>query len=248
MFYADGLTPTNLGGGDTILQIEINSNQQSLFVFDNCIRCNLGEGYGDGFVNEVRGINIPTNVTASQNLYQFCNQLNITGDCGESRYIECNTTNIRSANLSTLIQVVQSDIYELYSCNFMSGLNPNDISSYTSIQDSSNHNTIHVLGSAIVYQGIQRSTIFGTNSDWNFYRISDCNISNTSSITGATSGGEDFRHNIIESGAADNIDFTGATHVYQPTYGKTIYKRPDGTPRLRYFDNSDTLIITGPTS
>jgi len=40
----------------------------------------------------------------------------------------------------------------------------------------------------------------------------------------------------------NNTDFSSATLVYQD-FPKTIYKRPDGTNKLRYYNNSDTLVF-----
>jgi hypothetical protein len=55
--------------------------------------------------------------------------------------------------------------------------------------------------------------------------------------------GDNFRRNQIDS-SPSSIDFTtGATHVYGD-YNCIIFKRPDSTLRLSYYDNSDVLNIT----
>jgi hypothetical protein len=247
MFYSDGLTPADFEGTSPI-QININSHQQSLFVFDECTLCNLGSGFSDDvFVNQCSGIEIPSIAVADGNLYQFCRQLNITGNSAENRYIDCVTSKIRSANSSILIALSQSDVYGLSNCNFMSGLNPNDPNSYSAISNGSSFNKIHVLGSSIIYQGINNSIVIGNNSGWEFYRINKCNITSTSNITGATAGLENFTMNTIEAGAADGLDFTGSSTVYN-NFGTTIYLRPDGTPKLRFYNDSDTLVIDGATA
>jgi hypothetical protein len=40
----------------------------------------------------------------------------------------------------------------------------------------------------------------------------------------------------------DNVDFTTATLIFG-NFPKTIYKRPDGATRIRYYNNSDTLVF-----
>jgi hypothetical protein len=56
--------------------------------------------------------------------------------------------------------------------------------------------------------------------------------------------GDNFRRNQIEC-SPSSIDFTTgpATHVYGD-YNCIIFKRPDSTLRLSYYDNSDVLNIT----
>ncbi len=55
--------------------------------------------------------------------------------------------------------------------------------------------------------------------------------------------GNDFKINQIDY-SPNSIDFTtGATHVYGD-YNCIIFKRPDSTLRLSYYDNSDVLNIT----
>jgi hypothetical protein len=44
-----------------------------------------------------------------------------------------------------------------------------------------------------------------------------------------------------------NVDMTTATIVFAD-YSKTAYKRPDGTFKLRYYNNSDVLVISAITA
>ena len=64
-------------------------------------------------------------------------------------------------------------------------------------------------------------------------------------FTGNIIGGG-FHHNKIEDGLnyelEIGIDFTSATHVYA-AYDCTIYIRPDGTAKLRYYNDSDALVV-----
>ncbi len=68
--------------------------------------------------------------------------------------------------------------------------------------------------------------------------------------------GENFANNTVTDGftmneVADNaivsVDFTGASHVYA-SYNCYLYKRPDGTAKLRYYDNADAQQIVLPTA
>lgn len=56
-----------------------------------------------------------------------------------------------------------------------------------------------------------------------------------------------FRNNEFKNGVGGTsvtpLDFTGGTHTLA-TYNTEIFRRPDGTNRLRYIDNTDTLVIT----
>jgi hypothetical protein len=42
--------------------------------------------------------------------------------------------------------------------------------------------------------------------------------------------------------ATIDVDVTGATIIYSD-FPKTIYKKPDGTIKLRYYNNADTLVF-----
>ncbi len=56
-----------------------------------------------------------------------------------------------------------------------------------------------------------------------------------------------FVMNEVADNAIYNIDFTGASHVYA-SYNCYLYKRPDGTAKLRYYDNADAQQIVLPTA
>jgi len=58
--------------------------------------------------------------------------------------------------------------------------------------------------------------------------------------------GEDFNSNTIGSGF-DSTDYTSATHVYG-AYDCTLFKRLDGTLKLRYFDNDDVQQVVAVTA
>lgn len=54
-------------------------------------------------------------------------------------------------------------------------------------------------------------------------------------------------NNTFRIAGLQSIDFTTATHIYQ-YYHCEIFKRPDGTVRLSYTDNTDTLVVVAPTA
>jgi hypothetical protein len=67
--------------------------------------------------------------------------------------------------------------------------------------------------------------------------------------------GENFNNNILQDNfnsaiVGNNIiglNFTGATHVYN-SYDKNIFRNFDLIPRLSFYNSSDQLVITDPTS
>jgi len=59
--------------------------------------------------------------------------------------------------------------------------------------------------------------------------------------------GAGFTMNEVTDMAISSVDFTTATHVYGG-YNCYLYKRPDGTAKLRYYDNSDVQQIVLPTA
>ena len=56
--------------------------------------------------------------------------------------------------------------------------------------------------------------------------------------------GNGFYSNTIKSNIGE-INFTQATHVYG-NYDCEIFKRLDGTVRLRYTDNNDAILTVAP--
>ena len=58
---------------------------------------------------------------------------------------------------------------------------------------------------------------------------------------------DDFTMNEVADSAIVSVDFTGASHVYA-SYNCYLYKRPDGTAKLRYYDNADAQQIVLPTA
>jgi hypothetical protein len=46
----------------------------------------------------------------------------------------------------------------------------------------------------------------------------------------------------MENGVV-NEDISAATIIFQD-FSRIIYKRPDGTSKIRYYNNSDVLVVT----
>lgn len=58
---------------------------------------------------------------------------------------------------------------------------------------------------------------------------------------------DSFVMNEVADNVISDINFTGASHVYA-SYNCYLYKRPDGTAKLRYYDNADAQQIVLPTA
>ena len=94
--------------------------------------------------------------------------------------------------------------------------------------------------------GIRETVISSKFQNNYFYGISESEIgSNINGLTGSTTSA--IQNTIIEPDSISNIDLSTATHIYND-YGTTIYKRPDGDIRLRYWDNGDTVQIVSATA
>ena len=94
--------------------------------------------------------------------------------------------------------------------------------------------------------GIRETVISSKFQNNYFYGISESEIgSNINGLTGSTTSA--IQNTIIEPDSISNIDLSTATHIYND-YGTTIYKRPDGNIRLRYWDNGDTVQIVSATA
>jgi hypothetical protein len=116
---------------------------------------------------------------------------------------------------------------------------------YNTIGNNFSGNTI---GNAFVFNTIGNN--FNGNTVGNTFSGSTIgNGFNSNTI------GNDFFNNTIGNGFNYNttldliasVDFTSATYVYI-TYSKTIQTRADGSARLSYIDNTDTLIIVNATA
>jgi len=90
-----------------------------------------------------------------------------------------------------------------------------------------------------------RSNFIGNNIGDNIYGNVFGNDLSYLIIPSKTSGNE-FRNNIIHDGARptlpEKLDFTDATHVFN-NYNCEIYRRLDGTIRLKYMNNDDELTV-----
>jgi hypothetical protein len=58
--------------------------------------------------------------------------------------------------------------------------------------------------------------------------------------------GNSFNNNISED-SFNSINFTSSTHVYN-SYNTTLFQNSANSMRLRYFNNSDQLVVTDPTA
>jgi len=132
---------------------------------------------------------------------------------------------------------------------------------YNTIGGGFYSNTIGDGFSSNTTGGFSSNTIgnnFSSNTigDFSFNTIGNNFSFNTSgySFTSNTIG-DDFYSNTIGDGFYSNTigdgfsqtDYTSATHVYG-YYDCTLFKRLDGTPKLRYFDNNDVQQVVAVTA
>jgi hypothetical protein len=97
-------------------------------------------------------------------------------------------------------------------------------------------------GGNIINDGFKYNVI---GSDFNTNQIGNLfNNNNVSTLFSGNTIADNFQRNQIEY-SPNSIDFTTgpSTHVYGD-YSCVMFKRPDGTLRLSYYDNSDVLNIT----
>jgi hypothetical protein len=94
--------------------------------------------------------------------------------------------------------------------------------------------------------GIRDSVISSSVTSNYMYGMRECNIgSHMHSITFSST--LQLENVFIEADSLNTQNLSSATYVYG-NYSTYIYKRPDGSTRLRYYDNLDALVITLPTA
>lgn len=92
-------------------------------------------------------------------------------------------------------------------------------------------------GTIIKERSYLNGNTFGQNSYLSKCTIPpDKRILNTVFENGCAIEGYDYNTDTVL------IDFTAATVIFDD-YSKTVYQRADGTPKIRYYNNSDVLVI-----
>jgi hypothetical protein len=135
--------------------------------------------------------------------------------------------------------------------------------SYNTIGDSFYYNTIgnsfssNTIGNSFYYNTIGNSFSSNTIGNSFYYNMIGNNFSSNTIgnyFYSNTIGNYFISNTIVDSFQLNNIphdfngsggspvDFTSAAYVYL-AYNKELYRRPDGTQKLRYYDDSDTLVI-----
>ena len=150
------------------------------------------------------------------------------------------------------------DSYQIHITTYIPSLLINSIfvgtTTYNTIGSSFTYNTI---GSSFTYNTIGSDFYSNTiDSSFTYNTIGNGFTSNTigNSFTSNTIGdyftsntiGNGFYSNTIGNGFG-STDYTSATHVYG-AYDCTLFKRLDGTPKLRYFDNNDVQQVVAVTA
>ena len=124
--------------------------------------------------------------------------------------------------------------------------------SYNSIGDGFTYNSI---GSNFYYNSIGAN--FNSNSIGAYFNSNSIGANFNSNSIGSNfyynSIGANFRQNTIAdnfnnvAGSATGVDFSAASHVYAQ-YTCTLFTRVDGTPRLKYCNDSDVEVIVAANS
>jgi len=156
---------------------------------------------------------------------------------------------------TSLLNVSSSKLYSSNG-NYFIGVNSSDI--MESVNNRFELNTKQVVNTVnselgpqfennlIGPNGINNTVISSRFENNYFYGISDSEIgSNINGLTGSTTSS--IQNTIIESDSISGIDLSSATHIYSD-YGTTIYKRPDVSARLRYWDDFDAFQVVSATA
>ena len=139
-------------------------------------------------------------------------------------------------------QIRDLSLLSIYNCVFTGSIDSTEIvSAELSIIGAGNNNNIGNIEHSII-KVLYNSTI-KVMSSCNIKTMARCIVDSMSGCI--VNNIKALKNNKIHS--ADNLNFNAATHVYAE-YDCEIYKRPDGTYRLRYYNDSDVLTIVSPTS
>jgi hypothetical protein len=201
--------------------------------------------------------------------FSFNNIINTNGlnSTFEDTYLSninfCGISTLRSSSsltsdlmLSTSLLNVSNSKLSYSSRNYFIGVNSSEIMSSEDNRFELNTTQVeNVVNSELGPQfninligpnGIRETVISSKFQNNYFYGIFESEIgSNINGLTGSTTSA--IQNTIIEPDSISNIDLSTATHIYND-YGTTIYKRPDGNIRLRYWDNGDTVQIVSATA
>jgi hypothetical protein len=201
--------------------------------------------------------------------FSFNNIINTNGlnSTFEDTYLSninfCGISTLRSSSsltsdlmLSTSLLNVSNSKLSYSSGNYFIGVNSSEIMSSEDNRFELNTTQVeNVVNSELGPQfninligpnGIRETVISSKFQNNYFYGIFESEIgSNINGLTGSTTSA--IQNTIIEPDSISNIDLSTATHIYND-YGTTIYKRPDGNIRLRYWDNGDTVQIVSATA
>jgi hypothetical protein len=140
-----------------------------------------------------------------------------------------------TSNTVNLSQIMSNSLYiadEFGSCEIRHNVLANSGSINDNILNRSNFTACR-----LEYGTIQTSKMLSSG-------VSQCNISNNSEINlgTATELTNKYIYNLIMDNAKINIDIASAVILFE-NYPKTVYKRPDGLFKIRYYNNDDNLVI-----
>jgi hypothetical protein len=138
-------------------------------------------------------------------------------------------------NSINLSQIMYNSLYiadEFGACEIRHNVLPNSGSINDNILNRSTFTSCR-----LEYGTIQTSKMLSSG-------ISNCNISNNSEINlgTATELTNKYINNLVMDNGKINIDIATAVILFE-NYPKTVYKRPDGLFKIRYYNNDDNLVI-----
>jgi hypothetical protein len=145
-----------------------------------------------------------------------------------------------------------------YSNNIAVNFYANTTSRYFDNNNIGNYFVANAIGDNFNSNSID-TYFMGNFIDSNFYKNSIRNTFGSNNIgsyfshnfiwNGFSSNtvGNYFNGNITES-AIDSVNLLSATHVYNSSYSKTLFKNSAASIRLRYFNSNDQLVVTDPTA
>jgi len=167
-------------------------------------------------------------------------------------FIYFNSLNGNSAMATNVIEGKKSYIGDNV-LNIESSLNGNNLKDSSYIYNNNLINQSGIYGNALTGNGhitgnnLEMSSTINSNAITNSGSINYNKFSSLSYIeVGIAYPITQSIQYITGIGGIINVDVSAATIVFS-TYSKTLYKRPDGTSKLRWYNNSDIMVISNIT-
>jgi hypothetical protein len=198
---------------------------------------------GNDFRINTIGNNFNSNTIGNSFYFNTIGNNFISNTIGNSFY---SNTIGNSFNFNT---IGNSFYYNTIGNNFNSNTIGNNFN-FNTIENDFNSNTIgnsfysNTIGNYFKGYNNTYNNIIGDNFQHNTVESFDSTVTLNTKWT----IGNNFQNNYVKANSIpDNTDFTSGSHVYQ-SYDCEIFKRQDGTPLLKYMDNTNTYQFVSITS